>query len=263
VRRPVRSSTEWWATYFDAQYLAEYEPLFSPVRDRREVARLIEVLALPVGARVLDVPCGQGRHARLLAEAGFAVDALDYSRHLLAVARAGAGATAVRFHRGDMRALPPRWTGRFDAVINVFTSFGFFRHPADDARALAEMARVLRPGGTLVWHGASRDGVMARFLGRDWWPIGDDTLVAHERTFDPLSGILTVDAQWRGPAGLGHRTYAMRLFTATRLAEMLAQVGVIVEEAFDGFAPRPLTRRSREMLLVGRKPELPGAPRPG
>jgi len=68
----------WWSTQFDAQYLHEYEPLFNLVQDRREVARLIELLELPSGARVLDCPCGQGRHAHLLAEACFYVDGLDY-----------------------------------------------------------------------------------------------------------------------------------------------------------------------------------------
>ena len=58
---------------------------------------------------------------------------------------------------------------RFDAVLNLFTSFGFFAAPHDDARVIAEFARVLKPGGTLVWHGGNRDGVMARFLSRDWW----------------------------------------------------------------------------------------------
>ncbi len=61
---------DWWATYFDAQYLREYEPLFALERDRREVGRVIDLLGLPAGARVLDCPCGQGRHAHLLAEAG-------------------------------------------------------------------------------------------------------------------------------------------------------------------------------------------------
>ncbi|MGH7719300.1 MAG: class I SAM-dependent methyltransferase, partial [Gemmatimonadaceae bacterium] len=51
------------------------------------MSRLIELLGLPLGATVLDVPCGQGRHAHLLAEAGYDVQGLDYSAHLLAAAR--------------------------------------------------------------------------------------------------------------------------------------------------------------------------------
>jgi SAM-dependent methyltransferase len=257
--------TEWWASYFDAHYLIEHEPMFDDHAARREVARLVEVLQLPVGARVLDVPCGQGRHTALLAEAGYNAEGLDYSAHLLRAARAAtpAGvAGSVRYRRGDMRELPAPWTGRFDAVLNVSTSFGFFRYPADDARVLREFARVLAPGGTLVWHGASRDGVMARFLSRDWWPTSDGALIGHRRRFDLLSGLLTVDSEWRGPAGAGQRTYQLRLYTATRLAELLADVGLIVEEAFSGWTAHPLTRRAGEMLLVARKRELPGMRRP-
>jgi SAM-dependent methyltransferase len=263
ARRKPAPPREWWATYFDAQYLKEYEPLLSERDSRRQVGRLLEVLALPIGVRVLDVPCGQGRHARLLAEAGYRVDALDYSADLLRVARAEgapAGSGTVRYHRGDMRELPERWTGRFQAVVNLFTSFGFFRHPADDARVVREFARVLAPGGTFVWHGGSRDGVMARFIARDWWTTSDGTLVAHERRFDPLSGILTVDASWRGPAGPGARSYRLRLYTATRLAELLADSGLVVEEAYSGWSDRPLTRRAGEMVLVARKRELPRIP---
>ena len=82
-----KQSAEWWQSYFDSQYLLEYEPLFSLERDRHEAARLIDVLGLPSGSRILDVPCGQGRHAHLLAESGFDVDGLDYSTDLLDLAR--------------------------------------------------------------------------------------------------------------------------------------------------------------------------------
>lgn len=244
---------EWWKEYFDAQYLLEYEPLFTLTRDRREVARLLEILALPAGARVLDVPCGQGRHAHLLAEAGFDVDGLDYSAPLLARARKRGTGPRLRYTRGDMRRLPARWTGRFDAVVNLFTSFGFFTQPSDDARVIAEFARVLKPGGVLVWHGGSRDGVMARFLARDWWRTADGTLVAQERTFDALSGFLAVQTVWWGPRGAGEREHRIRLYTPTRLAELCADAGLIVEEAFDAWHDRPLRRRSSEMLLVARK----------
>src|SRR6476661_6964171 len=131
---------EWWSTYFDAHYLLEYQPIFDLARDRREVARLIDLLALPSGARILDVPCGQGRHAHLLAEAGYDVDGLDYSTHLIALAKKRGTGPSLRYTRGDMRTLPPRWTKRFDAVVNLFTSFGFFTEPADDARVVREFA---------------------------------------------------------------------------------------------------------------------------
>ncbi len=255
------ASANWWADYFDEQYLLEYEPLFSPERDRQEVARLIEVLGLPSGARILDVPCGQGRHAHLLAEAGFDVDGLDYSADLLARARQRGTSSRLRYRRGDMRTLPPAWTGRFDAVVNLFTSFGFFTEPSDDRRVLAEFSRVLAPGGLLVWHGASRDGVMARFLARDWWQTTNGTLVAQERSYDALSGILSVNTVWAGDTQRGERTHRIRLYSPTRLAELCADVGLIVEQSFDSFRNRPLTRRASEMMLVARKEEVPSAPK--
>jgi SAM-dependent methyltransferase len=247
------ANANWWADYFDAQYLLEYEPLFSLEHDRREVARILEILGLPSGSRILDVPCGQGRHAHLLAEAGFDVDGLDYSRELLAKAKARGTARTLRYTRGDMRRLPAKWAGRFDAVLNRFTSFGFFAEPADDARVVAEFARVLRPGGLLVWYGGNRDGVMARFLERDWWQTTDGTLIAQERSFDPLSGMLTVHTVWSGKTRQGARDHRIRLYTPTRLAELCADAGLIVEAAFDGLSDRPLTRRSSEMMLVARK----------
>lgn len=251
------AAADWWASYFDAQYLREYEPLFQLERDRREVARVVEILGLPAGSRVLDCPCGQGRHAHLLAEAGYDVDGLDYSEHLLARARARGTGRSLRYTRGDMRRLPSRWTGRFDAVLNLFTSFGFFADPADDRRVIAELARVLRPGGVLVWNGGSRDGVMARFLSRDWWRAGDGTMIAHEREFDSLSGVLTIRSSWYGPDGPGEREHRIRLYTASRLAELCAEAGLVVEEAYDGWNDRPLGRRSSEMTLVALKDVLP------
>jgi len=251
---PKRSQpAEWWQTYFGSQYLLEYEPLFALERDRREVARLMDLLGLPSGARILDVPCGQGRHAHLLAEAGFDVDGLDYSPQLLKTAKKRGTGPRLRYTRGDMRKLPSRWTGRFDAVINLFTSFGFFTQPSDDQRVINEFARVLVPGGLLLFHAGNRDGIMARFLARDWWQTQDGTLIAQERSFDPLSGLLTVNTVWSGSQGNGTRDHTIRLYTPTRMAELCANAGLVVEQGYDGFRARPLHRTSSEMLLVARK----------
>jgi len=187
-----------------------------------------------------------------LAEAGYDVDGLDYSQKLLDVARERGTGPALRYTRGDMRKMPTHWSKRFDAVLNLFTSFGFFAHPADDERVIKEFARVLKPGGQLIWHGASRDGVMARFLSRDWWTSAK-SLFAQERKFDPLSGVLTVRSMWRRGSRTGTREHRLRLYTATRLSELFAAAGLLIEQAFEGFSDRPLRRTSSEMLMVARK----------
>ncbi|HUQ81580.1 MAG TPA: class I SAM-dependent methyltransferase [Gemmatimonadaceae bacterium] len=227
--------------------------MFDLGRDRQEVARLIELLGLPAGSRVLDVPCGQGRHAHLLAEAGFDVDGLDFSRDLLELARERGTGKTLRYTRGDMRTLPAKWTRRFDAVVNLYTSFGFFLLPSDDDRVVAEWARVLKPGGTLIWHGGNRDGVMRRFLARDWWVADGDTMIGHERSFDVLSGVLTVWSTWRGRRSSGEREHRIRLYSATHLSQTFARHGLVVETAYDAWTDRALSRRSGEMLLVARK----------
>jgi ubiquinone/menaquinone biosynthesis C-methylase UbiE len=252
-RGPTAVKREWWRTYFDAGYVREYEPLFDLADDRRQVGRLMDLLGLPAGSRILDLACGQGRHAHLLAEAGFDVDGLDLSPHLLALAKARGTGTTLRYTRGDMRRLPARWTGRFDAVTNLFTSFGFFADARDDARVIRECARVLKPGGVMVWQGGSRDGVMAKFLPSDWWTTDDGTIVAQDREFDPLTGVLTIKSVWQGKRSVERREHRIRLYTASRLAELMLDAGLVVEQGWESFTGKPLTRRSSEMLLLARK----------
>ncbi len=247
----------WWSTYFDENYLLEFEPLFEETINRAEVSRLMEILRLPDGAPILDCPCGQGRHAHLLAEAGYDVTGLDYSAPLLRIAKARGTGTRLRYKRGDMRSLPADWSGKFDAVLNLFTSFGFFDDPKDDAKVIREFARVLKPGGLLVWFGGSRDGVMSKWVGRDAWTTENGTAVSHDRSFDPLSGHITINTVFKGPSGAGQRTHRIRLYTATRLHELCRDAGLVVESVFDGLHDRPLRRTSPEMLMVARKPSLP------
>jgi len=251
------AESPWWATYFDESYLLEFEPLFAETINRAQVTRLMELLELPDGARILDCPCGQGRHAHLLAEAGYDVTGVDYSMPLLRIAKERGTGKRLRYKKADMRTLPGEWSGRFDAVLNLFTSFGFFDDATDDATVISEFARVLAPGGQLIWFGGSRDGVVSRWVGRDTWTTENGSTIAHDRSFDPISGQITIRTTWRGPSGAGQRMHRIRLYTATRLAELCAEAGLEVVAVYDGLNDRPLRRTSAEMMLVARKPLLP------
>jgi hypothetical protein len=81
-------------------------------------------------------------------------------------------------------------------------------------------------------------------------------MVAHERSFDPLSGILTIRVDWSDQTSSGERDHRIRLYTATRLTELLADVGLVTTEAYDSWTDDPLVRGSSEMLLVAHKEEL-------
>src|SRR6266540_573160 len=111
---------------FNEDYLHFYEQILTPERTAEDVDKIVELLDRPPGAEILDCPCGHGRIANELAARGFRVAGLDASEFFLERARADAAAqgVAVEYTQGDMRSLP--WRERFDALVNWFTSFGYF-----------------------------------------------------------------------------------------------------------------------------------------
>lgn len=143
-----RGAKPWYEAAFEARYLDVYAHR-DDASARREVEGLLQRGLAPEGARVLDLACGAGRHARALFAAGRDVVGLDLSADLLARARSADEARlAGRLVRGDVRHLPFR-AGAFDAVTMLFSSWGYF-DDGDNERVLAAIQRVLRPDATLV-----------------------------------------------------------------------------------------------------------------
>ena len=134
---------------FNEDYLYFYEQILTAERTEEDVAKILELLALQPAAEILDCPCGHGRIANALAERGFQVTGIDASEFFLERARADADArnVEVEYAQGDMRSLP--WRDRFDALVNWFTSFGYFSDPQNKA-VLREFHAALKPGGRLI-----------------------------------------------------------------------------------------------------------------
>lgn len=108
------------------------------------MAGLLEILP---GANILDLACGTGRYAIPLARRGFQVTALDLTPAYLQEGQKKAEAEnlSIRWVQGDMRDIP--FQDEFDAVINIFTSFGFFEEEGDHWKTLKGVVRALKPGG--------------------------------------------------------------------------------------------------------------------
>ena len=112
-----------------------------------EAAFLARHLPQPHYHAILDLCCGNGRHARLLAAAGYRVTAVDSNRNLIQEA-AARGREDIRYETLDMRRLC-ELQGDFDAVINLWQSFGYFDEE-DNLEVLRQIRRKLSPRGRLI-----------------------------------------------------------------------------------------------------------------
>lgn len=251
------SGVPWWQTYFDERYFEMHDPLFGEERSRREVAGMRELLGLPVGARVLDAPCGWGRHTSLLAEAGLDAFGADLSPALLCRvprSRAQSAATAAAppvCTAADIRLLPFA-DASFDAVLNVFTSLGLFLNDQDDLAALREARRVLRPAGALLLESMHRDDVIAHYAERDGWSLPDGTEVRVRRRFDPVSGVSRERLSWRRGAEAGRKSHALRLRTATEIDALLRMAGFRHIEYFGDWDGSPFHHAADSLIAVAR-----------
>ena len=117
---------------FDDDYLYFYADLFGAERSDTDAELVARLLSVEPGMRVLDVPCGEGRIAGRLARLGCEVVGVDYTEPWIELARRQY--PEATFHHGDMRSL--QYEDEFDAVVNWFTSFGYFDRPTND-RVLA------------------------------------------------------------------------------------------------------------------------------
>ena len=217
------------------------------MESRREVAGVMELCGLPQGARILDAPCGWGRHTSLFAEAGLVAFGADISLPLLHRTRRSTRALPVRFAAADLRALPYR-SGSFDAVVNLFTSLGLFLDDAEDLRALGEALRVLRPGGIFLLESMHRDDVIASYAETDEWTLPNGTEVQVRRRFDPVTGISRERLRWRRGGETGLKKHSLRLRTATEIDALLRAAGFESVRYYGDWDGRPLRHDSPRVL---------------
>jgi SAM-dependent methyltransferase len=239
---------EWWRTWFGSGYLALYDAFLSE-RTPVEMDQLESLLHLRPPLRVLDLPCGQGRHSIELARRGYDVTGVDLSEAMLAVARerATAASVTVRFLAGDMRQPLPG--EHFDLVLNLYTSFGYFADEADDARVAAAAAAMLVPGGRFVLEVINGERLMANFQEREWFTVGDAT-VLERRTLDRRTRQMTVERTVNQNGEEDTNVHVIRLYGRPEIRAVLASAGFEAIEFLGDWDGSPATADALRILAV-------------
>ncbi len=233
--------TEWWESFFDADYVRLWGQGAVPGSTAAQVDGLWTLLGLRPGSRVLDAPCGYGRLSRPLAERGAVVLGVDQSQALLDHAereRGDLSSSHLRYLRHDLRQ--PLEEDGFDCAVNVFTSLGYGTED-EDVEILRTRRRAGRPGGLVFVETNHRDATVA-FLARGVAPsqrLADGTLVVEDPHFDPLSGRMETCWYWSGPAGHGSKAASLRVYSATELVGLIERAGLRFVSAHRGCSSDP------------------------
>ena len=245
----------WYQTFFDEHWLTISSQTHPPEKSAAEVEFLVEELGLQSGQSVLDLPCGHGRHSIEFARRGLRVVGVDLNEEPLEKAYWAAREAGVKvdLRRVDMREIEFR--EEFDAVFNLWTSFGYFENEAEDRLVLDRAFRALRPGGAFVLETVNLYAVLRRFEPRSRHELGDGRMLLEERSFDPFTARMT--SGWTLIEPTGERVemaFATRAYTLVELVRMLTSVGFEVDRAFGDYQGSEYAIDSRRMIVIARRP---------
>jgi SAM-dependent methyltransferase len=244
--------TRWYETLFSGIVLDMWRSAVTPEQTRREADFLQQQLRRSPGARVLDVPCGLGRHAIELAGRGFRVTGVDLSKEAIAEARRTAaerGLEAEWLH-ADMRDLPPG--GDFDGGYCFGNSFGYL-DPEGTRAFVRAVAAALRPGGRFVLdYGLAAELVLPRLREREWAQF-DDVLFLEENRYHAAESCVETAYTFIRGGKAETRTGLQWVYTVRELRELFASAGLTVEGLFGSIDLDPFRLGSPGLLLVASK----------
>lgn len=219
---------DWWRHLFNANYLRTDGDV---VEDQDISTKEVDTFLAAVNAsptdKILDLCCGQGRHALEIAKRGYNnVVGLDRSHYLINRARKinKTEGLNVLFKEGDARKLPFQ-TDEFNVVFIAGNSFGYFDSSKDDTRILQEVRRVLKPGGKLLIDITDGSNMRENFEPRSWEWIDKNYFVCRERSLsEDGQRLISREVITHVTKGvIADQFYAERLYSNNDLKELLSQ----------------------------------------
>jgi len=211
--------------------------------------------ALPKKEIILDLCCGTGRHSIILKRRSWNMIGLDLSKNLLAIAKRNMKNERVEFPlvRADMRYFPFR-NQVFNAVICMFTSFGYLPSEIEDMKSFKEVRRTLRKGGEFLLDVANKDHVIKVFQEKEWAEF-EPFYMLEKRSLDLQTSRLL--SQWtiirKASKEVRSLQHNVRLYTLQALKQMLNEAGLKVKEVYGGYDKKEFTLDNSRMIMLAER----------
>ncbi len=249
----MKNQTSWFE---QEKFWEDVEPfLFSEQLQRDavdEVKNLIGLLKIKKKDRILDLCCGIGRHSLELARRGFEVTGVDRTGNYIKKAKQEAEQKKLKidFITSDMREYCQ--PDRFDIVINMFGSFGYFENESDNRKVVKNVHDSLCKGGRFLIETMGKEIIMREYKAKDWSEYGD-ILVLTERK--PINNWSRIKNRWiviKGNQKIEH-SFSIRSYSAIELSSLLYECNFTNVQVWGDLEGIEYNNEAKRLVVIGYK----------
>jgi SAM-dependent methyltransferase len=235
---------DWFVDWFNSPYYSLLYQNRDHTEARQLVSSLVHYFKLPLNSSVLDLACGKGRHSIELHSEGMVVTGLDLSSASIAEAKKFES-PGLHFVEQDMRRI--ELSEKFDLVLNLFTSFGYFEKTSDNLLVLSGSHGVLREGGHLVIDYLNCQKALESTLGDYQLEVNSCSfLIKKEKSGQFIRKSIEVHD--------GNQTYhfeeKVQVFSLSDFRNMLEQSGFGIIDTFGGYELQQFNLEDSDRLII-------------
>ncbi|MDQ6529307.1 class I SAM-dependent methyltransferase [Flavobacterium sp. LHD-85] len=233
----------WYSSWFDTPY---YHILYKD-RNYREAQvfmdNLTHYLNLPEKAKVLDLACGKGRHSIYLNQLGYDVLGADLSENSIAEASKNSNET-LHFKVHDMRE---PFEEKFDAIFNLFTSFGYFESDDDNLTTLKAIKESLSEYGFAVIDFMNVPNVLENLVPEETKTV--DEIDFHIKRYVE-DGHIFKEIDFEDQGRKYHFTEKVKALTLKDFQDLMDEAGIFLLDIFGDYKLKKFHKTESERLIM-------------
>ena len=234
---------DWFTDWFNTSY---YHILY---KDRNDLdaqlfmKNITDYLELPKSAHILDLPCGKGRHAVFLNSLGYKVTGGDLSDNSITHAKKFENEN-LHFLMHDMREA---LNNKYDAVFNLFTSFGYFEDDKEDIGILENIKNGLKKEGSFVFDFLNAEKVKANLVAKEI-KIVDEISFNIERQI--INGFIIKNISFIADNKHHSFTERVKYLDIEKMRLYFEKVGFTITNIFGDYTLTPFDRKKSDRLII-------------
>jgi len=248
----INNQNQWWESFFtgvcaDIQFESK-----TGEQTRAEVDFIQHVLELKPKAKVLDVPCGKGRHSIELSRLGYQITGVDITLDFLKEAnrKAVAQQLEIKWEHRDMSDLP--WREEFEGVFCFWGSFGYFDDKGN-AKFLKTIFQALKRGAKFLIDTHVTETLLPKICQKRAWNKVDKTLILEERHYNYTTSRINTEWTVIQDGKENRKSTSIRLYTCHELSQLFERIGFIDLKYYGSISGETFDLGSPRLYLVATK----------